>query len=732
MLTEATVAEAIEHLEISSVDSTPAKDEEKDDDPFWLLISQEKDDEAHTFSEPPRASHGFGLLPYVTRRKRYKGCVPQPDDFTPDSLRLTPSGCGVLPSRPFTPPIETVPEKDNTTLLCENNEGLEDTVVSESENISVACTWGSDSSTADSPSDSLEETLCHATFRKEFLKQAKLFSEKCKAKNFRIDEVSTIDSFLHRLHDLVSQTNEKFEQIKASSVKHSGDDPDFFSTIFASQPFLNVKRRSNVVDSCFNTFLVYPRQSRETISRKNFDGYVKNMQERLRTKEEFVYFRPQSVCEADTTTTTTASQIASQDGEDEYLVEESCAEANLSNEMPKLFVEAPLSAPQSPDRSFESPPSNALFSEKVDVAEEIPKSDEHDVLLGILTAMDECGGPARSRTALESEAKDDDQTIPPISGCSSQSVSPCEIPSPNLSNGDENQTSCPSLTKSSAKDEASPDSSQEPPARLASPSAIRAFRASLHGDLLPNVNDFPNNIKKPPTDGIKREAVNYGDDPFLYTSTGAVKKPMLRPVKRPKLYSAQAADAEDPYALYVKNESNKSGERPSDPSQAAQYDVFRTTFSSLKDRAACSLAAFNLNKPRSMDKPTQDPSPSGQTENVECGISGNLNAKNFRKVPVRCMSETASAIARPRLLLRPHCRRLSYKPNLMLNWRTQCEWNKQSELDPMEKELIMKNVIPKWGSANPNRTVFPFGKVEGIFWPVVQPHDAIDLNDEDQ
>ncbi|WKY09235.1 hypothetical protein Q1695_001973 [Nippostrongylus brasiliensis] len=363
--------------------------------------------------------------------------------------------------------------------------------------------------------------------------------------------------------------------------------------------------------------------------------------------------------------------------------------------------------------------------------------------------------------------EDDDQTIPLICGCSSQSVSPCEIPSPNMSNGDENQTSCPSLPKSSAKDEVSPDSSQEPPARLASPSAIRAFRASLHGDLLPNVNDFPNNIKKPPA-GVKKEAVSYGDDPFLYTSTGAVKKPMLRPVKKPKLYSAQAADAEDPYALYVKNESNKSGERPSDPSQAAQYDVFRTTFSSLKDRAACSLAAFNLNKPRvkwrllpvsrakikatrspnslppvgvdprsaassrSMDKSTQELSSSGQTENVECGISGNLNSKNFRKVPVRCMSETASAIARPRLLLRPHCRRLSYKPNLMLNWRTQCEWNKQSELDPMEKELIMKNVIPKWGSANPNRAVFPFGKVEGIFWPVVQPHDAIDLNDEDQ
>ncbi|WKY09233.1 hypothetical protein Q1695_001973 [Nippostrongylus brasiliensis] len=404
MLTEATAAEAIEHLEISSVDATSEKDDEKDDDPFWLLISQENDDEAHTYSEPPRASHGFGLLPYVTRRKRYKGCVPQPDDFTPDSLRLTPSGCGVLPSRPFTPPIETVPEKDNATLPCENNEGLEDPAVSESENISVACTWGSDSSTAVSPNDSLEETLCHATFRKEFLNQARLFSEKCRARNFRVDEVSTIDSFLHRLHDLVSQTNERFEQIKASSVKHSGDDPDFFSTIFASQPFLNIKRRSSVVDSCFNTFLVYPRQSKETISRKNFDGYVKNMQERLRTKEEFVYFRPQSVCEADTTTTTTASQIASQDGEDEYLVEESCAEANLSNEMPKLFVEAPLSAPQSPDRSFESPPSNALFSEKVVVTEELPKSDEHDVLLGILTAMDECGGPARSRTMLESEA----------------------------------------------------------------------------------------------------------------------------------------------------------------------------------------------------------------------------------------------------------------------------------------------------------------------------------------
>ncbi|KAK6057286.1 hypothetical protein COOONC_05199 [Cooperia oncophora] len=42
-----------------------------------------------------------------------------------------------------------------------------------------------------------------------------------------------------------------------------------------------------------------------------------------------------------------------------------------------------------------------------------------------------------------------------------------------------------------------------------------------------------------------------------------------------------------------------------------------------------------------------------------------------------------------------------------------------------------KHVIPKWGSANPKRSRFPFEKTEGIFWPVVQPFDAINIENRD-
>lgn len=41
-------------------------------------------------------------------------------------------------------------------------------------------------------------------------------------------------------------------------------------------------------------------------------------------------------------------------------------------------------------------------------------------------------------------------------------------------------------------------------------------------------------------------------------------------------------------------------------------------------------------------------------------------------------------------------------------------------------------MIPKWGSANATRAFYPFGKTDGIYWPVVQPYDNVNLADERQ
>ncbi|KHJ88091.1 hypothetical protein OESDEN_12118 [Oesophagostomum dentatum] len=36
-----------------------------------------------------------------------------------------------------------------------------------------------------------------------------------------------------------------------------------------------------------------------------------------------------------------------------------------------------------------------------------------------------------------------------------------------------------------------------------------------------------------------------------------------------------------------------------------------------------------------------------------------------------------------------------------------------------------------WGAANPHRSIFPFEKTDGLYWPVVQPYDAINLSNID-
>ncbi|VDM62251.1 unnamed protein product [Angiostrongylus costaricensis] len=69
---------------------------------------------------------------------------------------------------------------------------------------------------------------------------------------------------------------------------------------------------------------------------------------------------------------------------------------------------------------------------------------------------------------------------------------------------------------------------------------------------------------------------------------------------------------------------------------------------------------------------------------------------------------------------------------LILSAKTQQEWNKRENYQPMELKLIRQHVIPQWPSANPSRFLYPFGKTDGMYWPIVQPHDAIDLNDDDQ
>ncbi|VDO85989.1 unnamed protein product [Heligmosomoides polygyrus] len=103
--------------------------------------------------------------------------------------------------------------------------------------------------------------------------------------------------------------------------------------------------------------------------------------------------------------------------------------------------------------------------------------------------------------------------------------------------------------------------------------------------------------------------------------------------------------------------------------------------------------------------------------------------KNFRKAPIRCIKENSSSDGIQRLPLRDLCRKMQYEAK-GLTADMQLAWNRQKDAQANENDLIRQYKIPRWGSANPKRAQFPFDKTDGVFWPVVQPFDAIDLEDE--
>ncbi|VDP11551.1 unnamed protein product [Heligmosomoides polygyrus] len=153
------------------------------------------------------AAHGFGLLPYNKKRRLHAGCVPTSEDFTVDSLRRAPNGCGNLP-----------PRQVLTVLLEENGKKKQ--------------SWFR-----------RIHFVCDASFRAECAQQAQIFAEKCRKRKWNVDEMSVVDSFMERLHLKMNEMTER----------RSGGSLEFLSTVSNNRPFLDVDRGGGGQIMAFNS-----------------------------------------------------------------------------------------------------------------------------------------------------------------------------------------------------------------------------------------------------------------------------------------------------------------------------------------------------------------------------------------------------------------------------------------------------------------------------------------------
>ncbi|RCN50563.1 hypothetical protein ANCCAN_03176 [Ancylostoma caninum] len=812
-----------------------------EEDPFRSCLEVKDPAELEVWSEPPPRARGFGLLPYLKRKRLHFGCEVQPQDFSIESLLSTPEGHGGVPVRPVldrkaSSSSETSPELAEPTLFADTekrrkgpSEITADELFDESlgsfsskneffQAVKVECS--EEPSVA--PRTEPERIVCIDELRAAIAASSNLFAIKCKKRKWEIEETSKIDAFMEKLHARMEEYTERLNQIQVFSTQHPGNLRLFIRTVLNSRPFLDVDRRRCAIDCCLNTFATYPVEKKETISRKAFNSYVSSMREKLRSKQEIIppiQNIPPIVIPTESVPSTMDCQIMEENVPLSPSPEKikSPEKEKSPQKLPRRKLQSPICTSTPTIRPTIVPP--PLPSRRVEDRKiSSTQNASSDVLLGILNTMDEFE-PTRKPTAFDPEflsgvddvppliepsdedvfvrdgpplAKriryDDQRDEPPMSASFSPVVPCSKVASPLFINISE-EKAIPPLTSSASTANLS---GEQPKRALDSrklsgqvsfrDGTILSTHLSPHAAAFPTLDSIP--VMKPldqvedarnlSSNAVKKVKVNYADDPYTYAaartiwtaSSGTERPPQIRAKLTPS-----ESQIEDPYASFPTKPT------PSEPCKSEVKDtsptasVFRSTFSSLHDRVSCSLATFDIKKSRAIVKwklipcsrnrresmkllppgaSSRDPRLAGlisreqkeQQEATTALLEGESEeeimdrtravlSKSYRKNPVRCVVEKSVSSIRSRIAFRGYCRRVSYpQTKLNLNAETQFMWNKQKERQPLEIELLECNAIPKWGSANATRALYPFGKTDGIYWPVVQPHDNVNLADE--
>ncbi|EYC23805.1 hypothetical protein Y032_0015g2840 [Ancylostoma ceylanicum] len=820
-----------DEMACTSVDSTFLDEE----DPFRSRLEVRDPADVEVLPEPPQKTRGFGLLPYLKRKRLHAGCEAQPEDFSVESLLSTPDGHGGVPVRPVlhanaSSSSETSPGLAEATSSADADKRNEDVVgdelldeslgsfLSKNEFPQVVKVECSDEPSV-APRTEHERILCVDELRAVIAAQATLFATICKRRKWEIEESSKVDVFMEKLQARMDGYTERFNQIQVFSAQHPGNIRQFIRTVFNSRPFLDVDRRRCAVDCCLNTFATYPVEKKETISRKAFNSYVSSMREKLRSKQEVIppiQDIPPIVIPTESIPSTT----------DDYAMEEnvplspspekieSPEKEKSPEKLPRRKLQSPIRTSTPTIRPTIAPP--PLPSRRVeDRKTSSTQNASCDVLLGILNTMDHFE-PTRKPTAFDPEflsgvddvppliepsdedvfvrdgppmAKriryDDQRDEPTVSASFSPVVPSSKVASPLFININEEKAT-PTFTSPAS----TANLSGEQPKRVFDSrkltkqlsfrdGTILSTNLSPHAAAFSSLDSIP--VTKPPervgddrnlsNNAVKKVKVNYADDPYAYaaaksvwTASSATERP---PQIRAKLTTSES-QVEDPYASFpikrTPSEACKSEVKDTSPTAS----VFRSTFSSLHDRVSCSLATFDIKKSRAVVKwklipcsrnrresmkslppgaSPRDPRLAslisreqqeatnalreGESEEEIIDRTRAVLSKSYRKNPIRCVVEKSVSSIRSRIAFRGYCRRTSYpQTKLNLNAEIQFMWNKQRDRQPLEIELMELNLLPKWGSANATRALYPFGKTDGIYWPVVQPYDNVNLADE--
>ncbi|XGW04437.1 hypothetical protein V3C99_015541 [Haemonchus contortus] len=754
-------------------------------DPLQCVLFGESVGSDDDLRDKPASSRGFGLLPYLRKQKLHEGCTPQIDDFSVENLRLTPHGCGEVPSRQSVNDENDIEVKKScSSTFIKDGFSIEDIGPEEDLESSLTAMKSFDENSRSLlPTPETSVVVCNKEFRNKCADQAKVFLDKCKEKKWVVDEMSNVDYFMDKLHSQVNDMNERLAQIELFSRSSSIDTLQFLRTVFGSRPFFDINRSQVTVDEWLNTFFTYPQTMRETVTRKSFNSYVESLREKIRAKRE----APLLYNAAPEPLSTAVEAKSSEDSMSLETAALTCVPNNADSSSIKQM--RPSYESESPEKILIESNDGDTFTSLAKPSSSITRHSEMipssrsascDVLTGIITEMDKFEATMKPAVSEDEELDD----VPFLSTSDNGECDPPQakrqryeddLPSSGLSDkfpssstptkhgntvgitASENEVPglSPVIPEPNLRKETMPPTNAEKSNVAFFSRARTTFtnRQSVHADVFmpPNLSRYPLNVGKAFDSHVKRMKAEYDEDPYIRTSTSGIgKSPFTRPIKKTTLETSIDACTDDPfYMCSVKKEAGECDGRNGARISSAD-NFFRATFSSLNDPVSRRLAPFDLRKSRTKWKlvpvpdeelnranqsaPMIDPrrkTESGEKKTIPTTAAnddenevGGVRATCFR----RCITERSSSNVRPRLALRGNCRRTSYEPTL-LSVDEQFLWNKQKELQPLELDMIRAHVIPRWGSANPKRSKFPFDKTEGMFWPIVQPYDAIDIED---
>ncbi|KAK6754765.1 hypothetical protein RB195_013637 [Necator americanus] len=795
-----------------------------EEDPFRCRLEVKDSAALVDCSEPPPTTKGFGLLPYLRRKRLHTECYVQPDDFTVESLLSTPYGHGAVPIRPFLKTIASSLTEIGSNIAdgspLENGkekiEGGREVIREEFSEESLESVANEDGlqpsgmKCSDQPSVSqkndLDGVVCDEKFRAQIAVQSNLFLIKCKDRKWSIEKTSKIDAFTDILHGRMKRYTERLNEIQAFSMRFPGNVQQFLRAVFDRRPFLEIDRGQHIVDMCLNTYATYPVKKKETIPRKAFASFVDSMREKLKSKREVILPTP---IPTEPLNTKDDSIVA----ENVPLSPDPVKDSTPEKIFPKE-IKSSVCAIDSVARPIIAPPPLPSRRRIQNRKEFSIQNVSRDVLLGIMNTMNNFE-PLRTPTAFNPEFIDELDDIPPLTGPDDGETLRDGPPIAKRMRHDDDQMTGAALSAplsptpspkvasplfiNTREDKANvlaspfstPQSCNEQKKRfddLSKPRKQVSFRdrtilgphvSPPYGSVLTCLDSVPaSNSLDRVEDGrttpnvAKKVKVDYGDDPYVYMAakTGSATSSKVNPPSQIKVQlSTSESQLEDPYAAFfpAKRENESSGKRET-KNVSPSSDVFRTTFSSLHDRVSCCLATFDIKKSRTRVKWKLIPCSRNRKETIKSLSAGassrdprlarhfsreqnnasdsmvegeseeevmertrSVLSKSYRRNPTRCIVDKSVSSIRARIRFRTYCRRMSYpQTNFNLNADVQFLWNKQQERQPQEIDLMRWNLLPKWGSANPNRSLFPFGKTDGMYWPTVQPFDAINLADE--